>query len=44
LTNTANDPRIKGPYDTGWGTTDFDPQLQKAKIGLPTLPGQLTNQ
>jgi len=35
--------RIDGPYDTHWGTTDFDPQLQDAKIGLPTLPGQVTN-
>jgi len=38
-----NDPRIKGPFDTGWGTSDFDPQLRDAKIGLPDLPGQLTN-
>lgn len=38
-----NDPRINGPYDTGWGSTDFDVQLHDAKIGLPTLPGQLTN-
>jgi uncharacterized protein (DUF2267 family) len=37
-----NDPRIKGPFDTHWGTTDFDVQLQKAKIGLPALPGQVT--
>lgn len=38
-----NDPRIKGPFDTKWGMTDFDVQLQDAKIGLPALPGQLTN-
>lgn len=38
-----NDPRIKGPFDTGWGTTDFDAQLRDAKIGLPALPGQITN-
>lgn len=38
-----NDPRITGPFDTGWGTTDFDPQLRDAKIGLPALPGQVTN-
>jgi hypothetical protein len=37
-----NDPRIKGPFDTNWGSTDFDVQLQKAKIGLPALPGQVT--
>jgi hypothetical protein len=30
-----NDPRIGGPFD-------FDVQLQKAKIGLPALPGQVT--
>jgi hypothetical protein len=38
-----NDPRIKGPYDTKWGTTDFDIQMQDAKIGLPALPGQVTS-
>ena len=25
------------------GPTDFDPQWQDAKIGLPALPGQVTN-
>jgi hypothetical protein len=44
LRQQVNDPRIKGPFDTKWGSTDFDVQLQDAKIGLPTLPGQLTNQ
>lgn len=38
-----NDPRIKGPYDTNWGVTDFDPQMQDAKIGLPALSGQVSN-
>jgi hypothetical protein len=38
-----NHPNIKGPLDTGWGSTDFDAQLRDAKIGLPTLPGQVTN-
>jgi hypothetical protein len=38
-----NQPNIKGPLDTGWGSTDFDSQLRDAKIGLPTLPGQITN-
>lgn len=37
-----NDARISGPYDTGWGVTDFDPQLRDARIGLPALPGQVT--
>ncbi len=36
-------PDITGPFDTGWGTTDFDMQLQSSKIGLPNLPGQVTN-
>ncbi len=38
-----NHPKIKGPFDTGWGVTDFDVQLRDAKIGLPALPGQVTN-
>lgn len=38
-----NHPSIKGPLDTGWGPTDFDAQLRDAKIGLPALPGQVTN-
>jgi hypothetical protein len=38
-----NHPDIKGPLDTGWGPTDFDAQLRDAKIGLPALPGQVTN-
>lgn len=38
-----NHPDIKGPLDTGWGVTDFDAQLRDAKIGLPALPGQVTN-
>lgn len=37
-----NDTRISGPYDTGWGVTDFDPQLRDARVGLPALPGQIT--
>ncbi|MDR2188731.1 MAG: hypothetical protein LBE62_11910 [Azonexus sp.] len=38
-----NHPDISGPFDTGWGPTDFDAQIRDAKIGLPTLPGQVTN-
>ena len=38
-----NHPGIRGPLDTGWGSTDFDTQLRDAKIGLPALPGQVTN-
>lgn len=38
-----NHPNVKGPLDTGWGPTDFDAQLRDARIGLPALPGQVTN-
>ncbi|WP_396267988.1 hypothetical protein [Ideonella sp.] len=38
-----NHPNIKGPLDTGWGSTDFAPQLRDTKLGLPALPGQVTN-
>ncbi len=38
-----NSPNIHGPFDTKWGSTDFDAQLRDAKIGLPNLPGQVTN-
>ncbi|WP_371766645.1 hypothetical protein [Massilia sp.] len=36
-------PNILGPFDTGWGMTDFDEQLSQIKLGLPALPGQVTN-
>jgi hypothetical protein len=36
-------PDIRGPFDTGWGMTDFDEQLSQVKLGLPVLPGQITN-
>jgi hypothetical protein len=42
IRDEIKDPRIHGPFDTKWGSTDFDVQLQKAKIGLPALPGQVT--
>lgn len=38
-----NHSDIEGPFDTGWGPTDFDPQLKDVRIGVPTLPGQVTN-
>ena len=37
-----NHPKIQGPFDTGWGATDFDEQLRDVKLGLPNLPGQIT--
>jgi hypothetical protein len=38
-----NHPDIKGPYDTHWGSTDFDAQWTDGRLGLPELPGQMTN-
>lgn len=37
-----NHPNISGPFDTGWGYTDFDGAGFANKIGLPDLPGQLS--
>lgn len=33
-------PNISGPFETGWGYTDFDGAGLPDKIGLPSLPGQ----
>lgn len=35
-------PNISGPFETGWGYTDFNGTGFPAKIGLPALPGQVT--
>lgn len=37
-----NHPNISGPFETGWGYTEFDGEGLPAKIGLPELPGQIT--
>jgi hypothetical protein len=37
-----NHPNISGPFDTGWGYTEFDGAGMSGKIGLPALPGQVT--
>lgn len=37
-----NHPNISGPFETGWGYTDFDGAALPDRIGLPDLPGQLT--
>lgn len=36
-------PNISGPFETGWGYTEFDGAGMASKIGLPELPGQLTS-
>ena len=35
-------PSIRGPFQTGWGYTDFEAELMNDRIGLPALPGQVT--
>ena len=35
-------PNISGPFETGWGYTDFEGAGFAGKIGLPNLPGQAT--
>lgn len=40
----VNHPAISGPYETGWGYTDFGGANLPARIGLPTLRGQITNE
>jgi hypothetical protein len=42
LREKINHPAISGPFNTGWGMTDFDAQLSNVRLGLPSLPGQLT--
>jgi hypothetical protein len=37
-----NHPNIRGPFETGWGYTEFDGAWSASKIGLPALPGQTT--
>lgn len=37
-----NHPNISGPFETGWGYTEFDGAGMASKIGLPALPGQMT--
>lgn len=44
IREAMNNPRISGPYDTGWGTLDFSSQLANVKLGLPNIPGQITKQ
>jgi hypothetical protein len=42
LRQQINHPNISGPFDTGWGYTEFDGVWTSDKIGLPALPGQAT--
>lgn len=42
LREDINHPCISGPFETRWGYTDFDGAGFSGRIGLPALPGQLT--
>lgn len=42
IRESINHPNISGPFETGWGYTDFGGQGFGDKIGLPSLPGQTT--
>lgn len=42
LRHTINHPNISGPFDTGWGYSEFDGDGMYDRIGLPALPGQTT--
>lgn len=43
LREKINHPNISGPFDTGWGYSEFEGAGFSGKIGLPSLPGQITN-
>lgn len=42
LRSRINNDHISGPFDTGWGYTDFNEQVLSTRMGLPNLPGQIT--
>jgi len=42
IREAINHPNISGPFETGWGYTDFDVFHIWDKIGVPNLPGQIT--
>jgi hypothetical protein len=42
LRESINHPNISGPFDSGWGYSDFGGAGLGERIGLPSLPGQTT--
>jgi hypothetical protein len=42
IRESINHPNISGPFETGWGYTDFEGEGLAERIGLPALPGQVT--
>lgn len=42
IRDSITHPNISGPFDTGWGYTDFEGAGFSGRVGLPSLPGQTT--
>ena len=42
IRESITNPNISGPFETGWGYTDFEGAGFPGKIGLPAFPGQTT--
>lgn len=42
IRESINHPNISGPFETGWGYTDFTDNGFGQRIGLPSLSGQVT--
>lgn len=42
IREAINHPHISGPFETGWGYTDFEGEGFAGKVGLPSLSGQAT--
>jgi len=42
IRESINHPNISGPFETNWGYSDFGGNGLSDRIGLPTLPGQVT--
>jgi hypothetical protein len=43
IRENINHASISGPFETGWGYTEFDGAGFSGRVGLPELPGQVTN-
>lgn len=43
LRDRINHPNISGPFETGWGYTDFAEHAADGRIGLPSLAGQVSS-
>jgi hypothetical protein len=43
LREKINHPNVSGPFETGWGYSELEGARFSGRIGLPTLPGQITN-